>query len=364
MRLAAEGGIKVKRIAMIAIFVAVLLISGSGRAAAQAMDPNTLKARSGADFDLYFMRNIITNHQIDIELLRPAPTNAKHAEIKSLALSLMDKRQREADQLIGWLNDWYHNQPDTSMTATLIHMKAMPSMDMGSLNEALHQIADLDQLHGDAYDKQVLLYLIRDHQLAIEAANLVPGRAARPELKPFAQSLIAEEQGEIDQFTAWLGQWYQADSRGLPLARATPTHRPAPTSPPATVTPRHAPTPTAIIVSAATTPIPPTLTTAEPPTAAAPSTDTPTSVTASPTAGAQATATAAPTNIASPTISAVNVPSATAIPLASATPPAPAAASPSSASGSDGGWIIVGLVAVVVIAALGGLALRRRTPAA
>ncbi|PZS02882.1 MAG: hypothetical protein DLM69_03535 [Candidatus Chloroheliales bacterium] len=347
-----------KKIIMAAVFVAVLLISGSGQVAAQAMDPNTLKARTGADFDLYFMRNIITNHQIDVELLRPAPANARHTEIKALALSLMDKRQREADQLIGWLNDWYHNQPDTSMTATLIHMKAMPSMDMGSLNEALHQIADLDQLQGDAYDKQVLLYLIRDHQLAIEAAQLVPNRAARPELKPFAQGLIAEQQGEIDQFSAWLRQWYQVDSRGLPLARATPTPHPAlPTRPPATATPRREPTPTVLVVSVAATPMP-TSTVGEPPT---PTSVTPTVMEQTPATGVTSTAT--PINpTATPT---VEQPTATALPAPSAATPTAIAAAPASSSSSGAsGWVIVGVVGVAVAGLLAWLMLRRRTPAA
>lgn len=225
-----------RKIGLIISFAAMLLLMGSATASAQAMDPNPLKLRTGADFDLYFMRNIITNHQIDIELLRPAPPNASHSEIRTLALSVMNKRQQEAEQLIGWLNDWYHNQPDTSMTATLIHMKAMPSMDMGSLNEGLHQIYTLQAATGDAYDRNALIYLIHDHQLAIEAAQLAPDRAARPELKPFAQNLIGEEQGEIDQFTAWLGQWYQVDAAGQPLPNpptvaASPTGGQAPLTP-------------------------------------------------------------------------------------------------------------------------------------
>ena len=323
----------VKKIIIATLFVAALLLTTNQQASAQAMDPNTLKPRSGADFDLYFMRNIITNHQIDIELLRPATTSANHTPLKDLALSIMDKRQQEADQLIGWLNDWYHNQPDTSMTATLIHMRAMPSMDMGSLNEALQQIYDLDARQGDAYDKQVLLYLIHDHQIAIEAAQLVPARAARPELKPFAVSLIAEEQGEIDQFTAWLGQWYQVDSRGLPLASATTTSGPAPpTSPPATAT---SPSPSTTIAASATDTTSPA---------------TPTSLAPGPTIAPLTTATSAPpTAFIAPA-------SSTATPLA----PPPAAAS----SANSGVWISVAVVVVAAIVLLGWMALRRRPPQA
>ena len=322
-----------KKIFIVALVVAALLLTTNQRAAAQAMDPNTLKSRSGADFDLYFMRNIITNHQIDIELLRPAATNASHAPLKDLALSIMDKRQQEADQLIGWLNDWYHNQPDTSITATLIHMRAMPSMDMGSLNEALHQIYDLDARQGDAYDKQVLLYLIHDHQLAIAAAQLVPTRAARPELKPFAVSLIAEEQGEIDQFTTWLGQWYQVDSRGLPLTQAAATSLPASsTSPPASAT--SLPAPTATIAASAKDTINPA---------------TPTSVAPGPTVAPLPTATSLP-------------PTAFIAPASDTATPTPLAPAPTAASGDNSGlWISVAVI-VAAIVLLGWMALRRRPP--
>ncbi len=322
-----------KKIVTATLIVAALLLT-SHRASAQAMDPVTLIPRTGADFDLYFMRNIITNHQIDIELTRSAATNASHTPLKDLALSIMDKRQQEADQLIGWLNDWYHNQPDTSMTNTLIHMRAMPGMNMGSLNEALHQIADLDQLQGDGYDKQLMLYLIHDHQLAITAAQLVPARAARPELKPFATSLIAEEQGEIDQFTAWLGQWYQVDSRGLPLTHAATNAPASPTSPPAAATSPAAPTAT-LAASATNTANPPTPTNNVPDaTVALPSTST----SAPPTAFIAASDTATPTRLA----------------------PAPAAA----VGDNSGLWISIAAVVVAAIVLLGWMALRRRPPLA
>ncbi len=320
-----------KKIIIATLVVAALLITSSQRAAAQAMDPSTLQPRTGADFDLYFMRNIITNHQIDVELVRSAPSNAKHAPLKDLALSIMSKRQQEADQLIGWLNDWYHNQPDTSMTNTLIHMRAMPGMNMGSLNEALHQIYDLDAHQSDAYDKQLMLYLIHDHQLAIEAAQLVPAHAARPELKPFAVSLIAEQQGEIDQFTAWLGQWYQVDSRGLPLARATASSGLAPpTIPPATATSPSAST--AIIAASATD-------TANP--------ATPTSIVPGPTVAPLPTTTSAPPSASIAPTSAVANPTSLGAPT---NPPS---------SGGAIGWIAVAAVAVAVIALLGMLLLRR-----
>ena len=54
---------------------------------------------------------------------------------------------------------------------------------------------------------------------AIEMAKLVPTRATHPELKTFAQQVIADQQREVAQLEGWLKAWYGVDKpMDMPMA--------------------------------------------------------------------------------------------------------------------------------------------------
>jgi uncharacterized protein (DUF305 family) len=63
--------------------------------------------------------------------------------------------------------------------------------------------------HGDVpFDAQFIDSMIEHHRGAIEMAEQALKESARDEIKHLSENIIAAQQQEIDQMTAWRKQWY------------------------------------------------------------------------------------------------------------------------------------------------------------
>lgn len=59
------------------------------------------------------------------------------------------------------------------------------------------------------YDLQFLDTMSAHHQSAIEMAQTVVGKTQKPELKAFAQKIIADQKKEIAQMQEWRDKWFK-----------------------------------------------------------------------------------------------------------------------------------------------------------
>src|SRR5438552_1156557 len=69
--------------------------------------------------------------------------------------------------------------------------------------------ASLEALKGEKFEQSFLQQMIQHHRSALEMAKLVSDHTRRPELREFAEKMIAAQQQEIDQMTTWLNQWFK-----------------------------------------------------------------------------------------------------------------------------------------------------------
>lgn len=68
---------------------------------------------------------------------------------------------------------------------------------------------DMAGMAGDApFDAAFIDGMIVHHQGAINMANQAQQEATRPEIKAMAEAIIATQQAEIEQMTAWRKNWY------------------------------------------------------------------------------------------------------------------------------------------------------------
>jgi uncharacterized protein (DUF305 family) len=65
-----------------------------------------LKGKTGDDFDKTFVAEMISHHQGAIDMAKLAQTNAKHAEIKSLAGNIISAQTSEISQMQLWQTQW------------------------------------------------------------------------------------------------------------------------------------------------------------------------------------------------------------------------------------------------------------------
>jgi uncharacterized protein (DUF305 family) len=164
-------------------------------------DLDELAGKSGKDFEVAFLSEMIQHHQSAIEMSNLAPDRAAHQELKDAAQKIIADQRREISEMTDWLQQWYGVAP----TADMMH--DMPGMGMSDMMA-------LESLKGDEFDKSFLKMMRMHHMGAVDMAKLVPTRATHDELKTLSQNIITSQSAEIQQFEGWLKTWYNETSEG------------------------------------------------------------------------------------------------------------------------------------------------------
>src|SRR5947209_887088 len=106
-----------------------------------------------------------------------------------------------------------HDMSNMNMSNTDHDMSNMSGHDMTNMNS--------DPGAADApYDLQFLDSMIHHHNGAVTMAKMVLGKTERPELKAFAQKIIADQSREIDQMKQLRDQWYAGKSEAVNMEMA------------------------------------------------------------------------------------------------------------------------------------------------
>jgi uncharacterized protein (DUF305 family) len=69
-----------------------------------------LKGKTGDEFDVAFLSEMIMHHEGAVGMAQAALINAKHQEIKDLANAIISAQNSEINQMKGWLKAWYNIQ--------------------------------------------------------------------------------------------------------------------------------------------------------------------------------------------------------------------------------------------------------------
>jgi len=184
---------------------------------------------AGDDFDTAFLQQMTMHHAMAVEMAKPAVANATHQEAKDLAQSIIDAQTKEITQMRGWAKDWYElDIPDpvammgqSQSMAGMNHsgmgsgmgmpmQGGMPMGQMGNMSAMndMSMMASLWQLPPQRLEVVFLSQMVPHHQSALDAAKLVPDRAAHQELKDLAKSITESQSAEIDKMNGWLASWY------------------------------------------------------------------------------------------------------------------------------------------------------------
>ena len=66
----------------------------------------SLKGKTGDQFDKAFITQMIDHHQGAIDMANLAKVNAKHEEIKNLAEDIISAQTKEIEMMKQWMNSW------------------------------------------------------------------------------------------------------------------------------------------------------------------------------------------------------------------------------------------------------------------
>ena len=191
--------------------VAGLLIDAACSASTQHGGPAT---KTAVSFDQQFIDMMVPHHQGAVEMAKIAQVRGEHPEVKALAEGIVRSQESEIGTMKGWRQAWF----GSAETPPLDQMPMVPGMGAGHDRHAgpMNMAADVERLRNapQPFDLAFIDAMIPHHQSAIDAAKAAESRAERPEIKELARSIIADQQREIDQMTAWRQAWYGSPTVG------------------------------------------------------------------------------------------------------------------------------------------------------
>jgi uncharacterized protein (DUF305 family) len=168
--------------------------SSSMNMGTKAMD--SLEKLSGKQFDIAWMSQMIQHHKGALEMAQKCVKTCNEPDVQKAAQTIINAQTREIKQMTGWLKTWYGVVPDKNQMALM-------RQDMKSMMDS--SMTGMVSMDGMAHaDKAFLEGMIPHHQGAVDMAKLALTKAAKPELKKFAQQVITDQSKEIKQFQTWL----------------------------------------------------------------------------------------------------------------------------------------------------------------
>jgi uncharacterized protein (DUF305 family) len=144
--------------------------------------------------DVMFAQMMIPHHEQAIEMSDIAldPSVGASGAIRDLATRIKAAQDPEIATMKSYLEAW--EQP----------MSPEDGMDHGSMMEGMLSVEELDELAtltGPAFDARWAEAMIAHHKGAVAMATDVLADGTNPDTKDLATSIVATQQGEIDELT-------------------------------------------------------------------------------------------------------------------------------------------------------------------
>ncbi len=185
------------RFAVLTTVVAALLVSACGGGPA---------ASGGAynEADVAFLSDMVPHHEQAVEMAALVADRSERPELEELAATITETQAAEIATMKGMLSaaggeaagghgDSHGDSHDDEM--------AMEGM-AGSA-----ELDELRSLSGNAFDLRFLELMTAHHEGAVKAAEQVQADGKNPDVAALAEEIAAAQRAEIEQMTAWQGEW-------------------------------------------------------------------------------------------------------------------------------------------------------------
>ena len=154
------------------------------------------------DADIEFLQGMIPHHNQAVEMAELVGDATDRTELIDLADRIVATQSEEITLMSGLL-------ADAGMDPTAPGMDGMehdntPMMDGMMTGQGM---TELGGMAGVDFDVMFAEAMIAHHQGAISAAQTVLTDGSDPEVARLAQAVIDAQTAEIDELTAWLGEW-------------------------------------------------------------------------------------------------------------------------------------------------------------
>ena len=155
----------------------------------------------GDGFDEAFIADMIAHHEAAINMSEQAQAMTARDEIRTLASAIMETQTTEMVQMREWQQAWGFEI--TNSGGHMSHGGGGAEM-AGDMVEMQNKLNDLK---GEAYDKEFLKQMILHHEQAVDMAKYAADNAKSQEIKDLASNIIKAQNEEIRQMKQWQESW-------------------------------------------------------------------------------------------------------------------------------------------------------------
>jgi uncharacterized protein (DUF305 family) len=173
-------------------------------------------------FDQMFIDMMTPHHASAVAMAQVAETRAEDPELRALAQQIIVSQSAEIEQMQAWRNQWFPDAPAMPMEQMMDMMgemmDEMPRSVMGTPGAmagpgGMGMRMDMEQevtrlcTTTEDFDLAFIGAMIPHHQMAVAMAQVATMRAEHPELQALAQTMIDNQQREIEQMQTWRAAW-------------------------------------------------------------------------------------------------------------------------------------------------------------
>ncbi|MET1020427.1 MAG: DUF305 domain-containing protein [Microterricola sp.] len=213
------GRVLVAIIAVLAIVVVALVSFSIGRLSTIGATPGDTSAEAG------FARDMQAHHVQGVEMAMIIRDLTDDPETRLLAYDIATTQGQQSGQLYGWLSEWGLGQFGTEPSMTWMTRPALngegghahaASTDAASTDHVPggpmpgmatpEQLAELNAASGVEAERIFLTLMIAHHKGALEMAESVLERSTNSVIVPFANSVIASQNSEIELMESMLAE--------------------------------------------------------------------------------------------------------------------------------------------------------------
>ena len=155
----------------------------------------------GDAFDEAFIADMLAHHEGAVNMSEQAQAVTAHEEIRTLAGQITETQSLEMMQMREWQKAWGFKI--TNSGGHMSHGGGGAAM----AGDMVEMMAKLQNLTGEAYDKEFLKQMILHHEQALDMAKYADTNANRQEVKSLATGIISAQKTEISQMKSWQKAW-------------------------------------------------------------------------------------------------------------------------------------------------------------
>lgn len=164
------------------------------------MDPDR-----AAELDQLYVDMMIPHHESIVALAQAALPRLTDERLTTIAQAIVDAQTAEVAELRGYRERFYGSADPMPMDAHMMDMMSQAMPGMGSMDDMAFQMdADLQVAAFCAAADPDVAFIdmtIPHHEMAIAASKTAVSQATHPEIRAFAERVVADQQREIDELT-------------------------------------------------------------------------------------------------------------------------------------------------------------------